>query len=292
MLEECAVVCFGNRAAAVGQLDPGVGEIGESQRGMQTQNAYTSNGRLHMAYDFDFLSTVYPSGGRIRQVLERFDRIVTEGWACWAFSNHDVVRHATRFDLNVAQRKLYAASLMTLKGTICLYQGEELGFTEAYVGFEALQDPYGKRFWPKFKGRDGCRTPIAWNRDANGGFSDVRPWLPVALEHIESSASHQEGDPGSVLTFYRAFIAFRKGHTALAKGDLTVLEADDERLVFTRTHGDGTVWVAFNLTSQDMTVALPSGDWSLLDTAPFTHTDDGTGVILPAWQGAFATPRH
>ncbi|QFU09181.1 Oligo-1,6-glucosidase [Rhodobacteraceae bacterium THAF1] len=269
-----------------------VGEIGESQRGMETQNAYTSNGRLHMAYDFDFLSTVYPSGGRIRQVLEKFDRIVTEGWACWAFSNHDVVRHATRFDLNVSQRKLYAAILMTLKGTVCLYQGEELGFTEAYVGYEDLQDPYGKRFWPKFKGRDGCRTPIAWNRDHHGGFSDVRPWLPVALEHVENAASSQERDPGSVLSFYRAFIAFRRTQPALAKGDLKVLEADDDRLIFRREHDGQTVWVAFNLTDSDMTVALPDGNWDLLDDAPFTHQEDDDTVVLPAWQGAFATPRH
>ena len=55
--------------------------------------------------------------------------------------------------------------MLSLRGSVCLYQGEELGLTEAYVPFEELQDPYGKRFWPKFRGRDGCRTPMPWLGD-------------------------------------------------------------------------------------------------------------------------------
>ena len=85
-----------------------------------------------------------------------------DGWACWAFSNHDVERHATRWSLDAAQLRVYLALLLSLRGSVCLYQGEELGLTEAYVPYEDLQDPYGKRFWPKFRGRDGCRTPMVW----------------------------------------------------------------------------------------------------------------------------------
>ena len=68
--------------------------------------------------------------------------------------------------------KLLSALLMSLRGSVCLYQGEELGLTEAELAFEDLQDPYGIRFWPEFKGRDGCRTPMVWESDVpNGGFS-------------------------------------------------------------------------------------------------------------------------
>ncbi|WP_085855154.1 alpha-amylase family glycosyl hydrolase [Palleronia marisminoris] len=265
-----------------------VGEIGESQRGMETQREYTSNGRLHMAYDFDFLSTVYPSGSRIREVLERFERIVTEGWACWALSNHDVERWASRFGLNEMERKLYAAILMTLKGTVCLYQGEELGLTEAYVSYEDLQDPYGKRFWPKYKGRDGCRTPMPWTQDHYGGFSDARPWLPVAVEHLDRAVSVQERDLGSTLTFYRSFIAFRKTLPALAKGDLTIIAADEARLVLTRNDGITLVFAAYNLSGAPLTVALPDGQWTPRDDAPFAvDFGDGTVEIGP-YQGAFA----
>ncbi|RVT84380.1 DUF3459 domain-containing protein [Rhodobacteraceae bacterium CCMM004] len=268
-----------------------VGEIGESQRGMQVQAEYTSGGdKLHMAYDFDFLSPVHPTGPRIKEVMERFDRIVTEGWACWAFSNHDVVRHATRWNLGVPERKLYAAILLCLKGTICLYQGEELGLTEAYVAYEDLQDPYGKRFWPKFAGRDGCRTPMPWVRDnANGGFSDGKPWLPVAMEHLEHAVSVQDGDADSVLSFYRAFIHWRKGQTPLIKGAFKVIDATDDLLLIERVHEGARILCAFNLSAEPITVPLPDGDWRHDDTAPFGGRIDGTDMLLPAHQGLFAT---
>jgi len=267
-----------------------VGEVGESQRGMETQRDYTAgDDLLHMAYDFDFLSGVFPSGSRIRWILERFDRIVTQGWACWAFSNHDVVRHPTRWNLGEPARRLYAAVLMSMKGTICLYQGEELGLTEAYVAYEDLQDPYGKRFWPKFRGRDGCRTPMPWDRGAaNGGFSDAKPWLPVAVEHLERAVGVQNADPGSTLAFYRRLLAFRKDHPALAKGALRVVDATDEVLSLIRMHEGASLFCAFNLTDRVQRVALPAGRWRRDGSAPFDATERDGEIELPAWQGYFA----
>ena len=73
---------------------------------------------------------------------------------------------------------------------------EELGLTEADLAFEDLQDPYGIQFWPDFKGRDGCRTPIPWTSEKpNAGFTTGKPWLPVAEPHIAVAASVQESDP-------------------------------------------------------------------------------------------------
>jgi alpha-glucosidase len=96
--------------------------------------------------------------------------------------------------------------------------GEELGLTEAYVAYEDLQDPYGIRFWPNFKGRDGCRTPMPWISDnQNGGFSDAKPWLPMAVEHLHRAVGNQEGKADSTLAFYRAMIGFRKGYPALPR---------------------------------------------------------------------------
>ncbi|WP_266096800.1 alpha-amylase family glycosyl hydrolase, partial [Acinetobacter baumannii] len=81
-----------------------------------------------------------------------------------AFSNHDVVRHASRWAAGeadpVSYLKVVSALLFSLRGSVCIYQGEELGLSEANLAFEDLQDPYGIRFWPEFKGRDGCRTPM------------------------------------------------------------------------------------------------------------------------------------
>ena len=77
-----------------------------------------------------------------------------------------------------------AALLLSLRGSVCLYQGEELGLPEADILFEELTDPPGIRFWPEYKGRDGCRTPIPWDEgEAPNGFTTGKPWLPVKPPH-------------------------------------------------------------------------------------------------------------
>ena len=87
-------------------------------------------------------------------------------------------RHISRWGIDDAAARAYVTLMMCLRGSTCLYQGEELGLPEADIAFEDLQDPYGIEFWPEFKGRDGCRTPMVWQKDnANGGFTTGKPWL-------------------------------------------------------------------------------------------------------------------
>jgi alpha-glucosidase len=266
-----------------------VGEVGESQRGAEVQAEYTSGGdKLHMCYDFDFLSNHPPTGTFIASVLEKANRTLTDGWACWAFSNHDVVRHPTRWNLSEAAKRVYAGVLLSVRGSACLYQGEELGLTEAHVAFEDLQDPYGKRFWPKFKGRDGCRTPIPWVRDnGNGGFSDGNPWLPMALEHLSRAAGAQEAEDGSTLAHYRRMIAFRKTHPVLAKGSLEVVEAREDHLSFIRADAGTRLFCAFNLSPAEQTISLPPGHWRQDRGAPFEAMQTGNDVTLPPFQAYF-----
>jgi alpha-glucosidase len=267
-----------------------VGEVGDDQRGLEIQAEYTSGGdKMHMCYGFDFLSAVPPTGTRIEEVLKAYEEIVGDGWACWAFSNHDVVRHATRWNLSEEAIRLHAALLLSLRGTVCLYQGEELGLTEAYVAYEDLQDPYGIEFWPKFRGRDGCRTPIPWVQDnANGGFTDAKPWLPMAVEHLDRAVARQDGDAGSILAFYRAMVGFRKAHPAFAKGTLAIVEARDDYLAILREHEGARIFAAFNLSETEVSVTLPEGSWWQDKGAPFlAETSDG-GVSLPPWQAYFA----
>jgi alpha-glucosidase len=288
-------IAFLKRFRALLEQYPGksaVGEVGESQRGMEVQADYTrGDDMLHMCYDFAFLASTFPTGHHVASILEKFNRTVSDGWACWAYSNHDVVRHATRWNLNGHQLKLYAALLMSLKGSVCLYQGEELGLTEAYVPYEDLQDPYGKEFWPKFKGRDGARTPFPWNDDtSNGGFSDAKPWLPVAVEHLQSAVRHQQDEPDSMLNFYRGMLAFRKAHPVLLKGDIEVLAADDLQITFMRRLDGQEMFCMFNLSDSPMVVRLPEGDWKVDRGAPFTFKETAAGIDLPPYQALFALP--
>lgn len=265
-----------------------VGEVGDAQRGLEIQAAYTSgNDKMQMCYSFDFLSGVMPDAGRVGTVLRDYEASSQDGWACWAFSNHDVVRHTSRWQLSDAATRTYVALLMSLRGSVCLYQGEELGLTEAYVALEDLQDPYGIRFWPKFTGRDGCRTPMPWVSDnSNGGFSDGKPWLPMAVEHLSRSVSAQEGQAGSMLEFYRRLIAFRKSHPELAKGNFTLLQAADDVVMFTRDYDNQRLLCAFNLSDAPQGLTLPGANWTLCETDLFDGCD---AQIIGPWQAIFAT---
>jgi alpha-glucosidase len=148
---------------------------------------------------------------------------------------------------------------MSLRGSVCLYQGEELGLDEAEMRFEDLQDPYGIRFWPEFKGRDGCRTPMVWEHGKpNAGFSKGKPWLPVPAGHARAAVDTQAGDPASMLEHYRRFLAFRRSLPAFAKGDIEFLSADGDTLAFTRRQGNEQIVCAFNLGHNKASVDLGS----------------------------------
>lgn len=268
-----------------------VGEIGEAQRGAEIQAAYASGGdKLHMCYDFTFLSGDRPHGDRIARALQTFYDIGSDSWPLWAFSNHDVVRHVSRWELGDEAARTYASLLLSLRGSVCLYQGEELGLPEAYVPFEDLQDPYGVKFWPRFRGRDGCRTPLPWTADAvNGGFSTApRTWLPVAVDHLERAVSAQTADDGSVLSHYRKMLAYRRERPALRVGSLEVVEARPELISFVRQTTSQTLFCAFALSDEAQRIALPGGRWHADEMAPGGTVLLGPEALLGGWRALFA----
>ena len=149
---------------------------------------YTQPGRLHMAYSFELLSND-SSPQHIRATVEKLRQRAPESWPCWTISNHDVERVVSRWGRS--NRRAHLATQLTalvcaLRGSVCVFQGEELGLGEAELPYEALRDPYGIAFWPTFKGRDGCRTPMPWDASERGGFSSGKPWLPVPAQHLRA----------------------------------------------------------------------------------------------------------
>jgi alpha-glucosidase len=190
---------------------------------------------------------------------------VVNGWVCWAFSNHDVVRHVTRFIEDPSEQdrvaKISASLIAVLRGSICLYQGEELGLTEAELSFEDLRDPYGIRFWPAFKGRDGCRTPMPWEAGkAHAGFTSAeKSWLPVPYEQAALSVDTQENNDSSVLHHYRRTLEFRKTYPALVDGSMEFVGSNQDLLAFVREKGDEKLLFVFNLTREPAEFQLPVG---------------------------------
>ena len=271
-----------------------VGEVGDSQRGLEIAGEYTSGGdKMHMCYAFEFLAPDPLTPAFVAETQHALEKAAPEGWVCWAFSNHDVMRHISRWGGAVtdheAHAKLLASLLMSLRGSVCIYQGEELALPEAELAYEDLQDPYGIQFWPDFKGRDGCRTPMVWDSgQPSGGFSDGKPWLPVPPAHLERAVDVQEGDAASVLAHYRRFLAFRKQHAALVKGEIAFQSAEGAILSFVRTHGNEKVFCAFNMSPIARLADLPDGTLEALEGHGFDSMMHAQNIELPAWSGFFA----
>ena len=236
-----------------------VGEVGEADRMIDIMAEYTSGSeKLHMAYSFEFLGP-NRTAGHFRQGIERFLRAAPDGWPCWAFSNHDVTRHVTRWTAPGADSDAVAkqaiALLCSFPGALCLYQGEELGQTETDILFEEVRDLGYIDFWPAIKGRDGCRTPMVWAaQHPQGGFTEGTPWLPVKAPQAARAVDRQEADPGSVLHHYRAMIAFRKSHAALTEGATMFHTLPEPLLAVERSHGGTLLTAVFNLSDSALDV--------------------------------------
>ena len=242
-----------------------VGEVGDDDA-LTTMAQYTADGdKLHMAYSFNLLTAQF-SAAHVRSTVENMEAKLAEhggkGWACWSASNHDVMRVMSRWGKDNAGddfAKLVLAMMTTLRGSVCLYQGEELALTEAEIPFERLQDPYGITFWPEFKGRDGCRTPMPWQAAAPfGGFSPVEPWLPMAPQHLPLAVDVQERDSASVLAFFRTFLAWRQQQPTLQQGAIRFFDAPEPLLAFERSLGKERLVLIFNLGASPHSWQIPA----------------------------------
>lgn len=268
-----------------------VAEVSSEFDALRRANAYTAgDGLLHMAYTLRLMKGAFSAADLSAAVAEVEDRFGTDGWLCWAFSNHDVPRVAGRWgDGSPAFAKLAMALLLCLRGSVCLYQGEELGLADAELPFEALHDPYGINFWPQFKGRDGCRTPMPWRPDVpHAGFTAGTPWLPLPPEHLQLTVAAQQADPASVLSFTRRFVAWRKSQPALRDGKLDVLDLDHGLFGFDRRCPGQHLRCLFNLSQDRRAVVLPPG-WQVVESAfPLTRQDEAWE--LPGWGALFVQP--
>ncbi len=253
-----------------------VGEMGEAHHAIRMMGEYTAKGRLHQCYSFELMGYDY-SAGFFRRKIEEFFTGAPDGWPMWAFSNHDVVRHASRWAKHGVSQDVLAAQagalLLSFQGSICLWQGEELGQTDTVLGLDELTDPQGINFWPEPIGRDNTRTPMVWDGSANGGFTggNVKPWLPVKPPQLARNVAAQAGMDGSVLESYRAMLAFRRETPALRTGDTRFLDLPEPILAFTR--GDGLLCI-FNLSPRAMEVQARGIGKLVGPSTGVTHSDD------------------
>jgi len=236
-----------------------VGEMGETHHAIRMMGDYTAPGRLHQCYSFELMGYDY-TAAFFRSRIEEFFAGAPKGWPMWAFSNHDVVRHASRWARHGLSHEALArqagALLLSLQGSVCLWQGEELGQTDTELDLHELTDPQGIAFWPEPVGRDNTRTPMVWDATDHGGFSSVKPWLPVKPAQLARQVAGQQGSPGSVLETYRAILAFRRTTPALITGGTQFHDLPEPVLAFTRRAEWEAVTCLFNLSPAAVTLTI------------------------------------
>jgi alpha-glucosidase len=243
---------------------------------------------LHAAYSLAQMKSG-GSAAAIRQaILDAEISFPTDG-LFWAFSNHDVARVASRWgDGSLAAAKLYLALLLALRGSLFLYQGEELGLPEAALAYDELRDPYGRTYWPDFKGRDGCRTPMPWtHKGQHAGFSRAaKTWLPVPEAHRALAVDAQEADDHSMLHTCRRLLEWRKGQDLLRRGKLALREAAPPVLAFERRHAGESLLCVFNLSAEP--AAFATGGDLLAPVLGFELASKEGVLHLPAYGCCFA----
>jgi alpha-glucosidase len=238
--------------ATIGEMSSEVGALGRIAN-------MTGNTKLHMAYTLGVMKSAF-GAAMIRGAIEEAAVLNRTGWLCWGFSNHDVDRVATRWNPSGKEPKRFARLLLSLlaclPGSVCLYQGEELGLPNANVPAEAIRDPFGLAFMPAYRGRDGGRTPMPWIAGANqAGFTKAATsWLPIPKTHAALAVDRQEEDNDSTLACYRRLFAWRKQHPALRLGELELIALPEPVVAWRRRHERDCVTAFFNLSDRPVTV--------------------------------------
>jgi len=255
---------------------------------------YLRPGEYHQSFNFDLLKADW-SADDFRSIIDgAASRAAAIGAAStWVLSNHDIVRHATRYglppgtdyerwlldgphevlDAEAGARRARAAVMVTLAlpGSAYIYQGDELGLPEVWdLPIEVLEDPTWERSNHTVKGRDGCRVPIPWAKDGPSfGFGPGPAWLAQPPIFGDLSVEAQDGDPSSTLNLYRTAISLRRD---LFRRDeeLEILDLGTDVLAFRR--GSGAT-VVVNMGSAPLPAADLPADEIVLSSEPLIDTD-------------------
>lgn len=231
----------------------------------------------------------YPPADELRHMLRENLQYAPDGGFCTNASNHDFPRAASRMTQNAPEElrssivRQLMSMYMSLPGSICIYQGEELGLPQARIPEDIPHDR--KKDLVAAQCRDGSRTPMPWT----SGMADDKLYLPIPASHRARAVDMQEAQPGSMLQFTRDLIKERKENPALCRGVTTVLDTDEKDpdiFAFVRKAEGQTVLLAYNMSSHAKTFH------------PADYLDEQTlkELHIPAWSDirvhAYSYSRH
>ena len=214
--------------------------------------------RLHLAFDFELTDQPWRARAFHEALSRNESALRSDTQPCYALSNHDRDRHATRYGggpESDARAKVAALLLLTTRSTPFIYYGEEIGMQNTPIPRAEVQDPYGKRY-PRL-GRDPERAPMQWSAEANAGFTTGRPWLRLNKDYRKRNVAAQQPDPDSVLSFYKQVIRFRRESVALRRGKYEpVIRRPVNVLAYVRRAPEQIMLVALNFTGRKTSAAI------------------------------------
>ena len=268
-----------------------------------------ARGEVDMVFQFEHVSLdqgaskwdLHPLKLRdLKASLGRWQTGLGAGWNSLYWNNHDQPRAVSRFgddgEHRVTAAKMLGTVLHLHRGTPYVYQGEELGMTNApFAVIEDFRDIESLNHYAeavaegaapddvlralRTMGRDNARTPMQWDAGRHAGFTTGEPWLPVNPNHATINAEAARADPDSVFHHYRRLIELRHALPVIAEGDFTMLLEDDERVyAFTRALDGVEVLVLGNFSGDEVIVDLPG--WE--DAEPLIGS---AGLTLGPWEG-------
>lgn len=228
-----------------------VAEVGGAEPDLEMKAFTAGETHFNSAYGFDFLYANKLTPALVREALENWPAEEGIGWPSWAFSNHDAPRWINRWapeDARDAYARMAMLLFLCLRGNAIIWQGEELGLTQVDIPFDRLQDPEAIANWPLTLSRDGTRTPMPWNSGLlHCGFSEYTPWLPFGNDHSALAIDLQDASPASMLNATRRFVSLRRSNEALRSGDIRIINAQGELLVFERSCARQKILCVFNM---------------------------------------------
>ncbi len=278
----------------IGEINPGGGPkiihpfYGEIKEG--------KNSGLHLVFNLKIRESF--TAGKFRKTISESEKIIHGPyWPCYVYSNHDTPRMISHYGNNEKKARLLTLLLMTLRGTPIVYYGEEIGMRQVKVPKDIQKDPLSRlRLWGipvgRFTGRDGCRTPMQWDSSPiNAGFSkdpNIKPWLPIFPNPIDTNVKTQLNSKDSMLTFYKQLIKLRRQEPALTEGNLEIIPSSNKKsLIYERKKDSDILFVVLNFQKKRIEVDFPKSQFQPKFSTYYPSPPNGSqnSIKLRAYEG-------
>lgn len=223
---------------------------------------------------------------KFKNVFSKWQKeLENTGWNSLYLENHDQARSISRFgndkQFRIESAKMLATMLATLKGSLFIFEGQELGLkNREFTKISDFKDTCSQSVYKLMKeklhfptkfiiknynktARDQARLPMQWNSGKNAGFSDVEPWMPINSDYEVFNAESEKNDPNSVLNYYKKLISFRKEHSVIIEGNYTEhLEKSNNFYVYTRESNEEKLLIVLSFSTKNKKLPKISKDFN------------------------------